>query len=245
MSFLDNGTGDEKPPLVDSEIVKPSSSTNELDEIDQLLKGYTKKMDIPAPAPGPAAPGTQFGPGGYTSQSAPFVTHEPSAIAQDYYKRGAKKGQPKPPKKGLAPPLNPAGQMQIQATALISGALFVTMIDIIFPLIIAGLNNWRSKLKVDPDKMKMTQSQRNDLAPIGDGIVRELKLNASPVALGCIALIGIYSANLLSLRSIAEKDLQKEKLKNDTIKRQQDHEENLRKINEERSRQNPASNLFN
>lgn len=195
------------PTMLQAKDLPPAPAADNMDELDRYLSGYTKKMEVPVI---PLMPGQSPPP---QQGAAPFISHDPTQNPQqEYYKRGAKKGQPKPPKKGLAPPLNNTGQMAIQATSLISGALFITMMDILLPLLIATVNNWRkNSVKIDSADMKLTPSQKAELAPIGDGVVREYKINANPGALLLIAGVGMYSMAFLTAKNKAKERAEKER----------------------------------
>lgn len=228
---------EEEKKLIDGtgDISTPSQAT-EMDALDAYLSGYKEKMDVPPANPALSngalgVPGTQPPAGG---ASTPFISHDPSQNPQqEFYKRGAKKGQPKPPKKGLAPPLTPSGTMGIQATALISGALFITMIDILLPLIIATLNNWKKgSVKINAEDMKLTASQKTELAPIGDGVVREYKINANPGALLLVAGIGMYSMAFLTAKSKAKERIEKER-------KQKEKEEQEKNRQQQNGQNNP------
>lgn len=196
-----------------NETEKPKNST---DDLDSFLSGYKTRMEVPSTPLG-NSPISNSGnvnpiPGSIN------VSHNPqgSAPVLEYYKTGKKAGQPKPPKapgqKGYTPPV----PTQIQSSVLISGSMFIMMIDILFPLVIGGLNNMLTKTKIDTDKMKMTATQKSELAPIGEAVARELNISGSPTVLLSISLVGIYSANLLMLRNqaIADDLKKKEKEKN-------------------------------
>lgn len=191
--FTDTKVVESKQPTV--------ATSSSMDDLDKYLAGYTQKMDVPLSSP----PNTQPTPQG----SGFAIGHDPngSKPVQEYYVRGAKKGQPKPPSKSK-PVVQPP--TQIQASVIISGALFITLVDTLMPMVICGLNNWLTKTKVDPDKMKMTESQRRDLVPIGDAVVKELNIQSSPSVLFLVSLVGIYGINFMSLRSQAETKLKKE-----------------------------------
>jgi len=176
-------------------------------DLDAILSTYNKAAQESTPTGGELFPGDRVSSTAAPNQGTPFsITHDPAGSdpKQEYYKRGAKKGLPKPAGSQSKPK-----PTTIVASSLITGSLFITMIDIILPMVFAGLNNWRSKVKVDSDKMKMTQRQKDDLAPIGDAVVKELNINANPVALLLIGLGGIYGGNLVMLRNEAEKEMKK------------------------------------
>ncbi len=201
--FLDNiPSGQNDTPVIEV----PKSDNSELDAILETYK------NAPPSVPTPAQP-----------EKLPFLSHDAGqAPKQEYYTRGAKKGQPKPPKKGTAPPLNPAGQLSIQATTFITGAVFITMVDLLIPLIITGIYNFMQSKKtgtagpiLDYEKVKMSASQRNDLAVVGDAVVRELKLSGSPTLLFLIGLAGVYFMNFILQKSLADKEHAKKQAENE------------------------------
>lgn len=197
-------------------------------DLDAILAGYTKKMDIPvtldAVNPGPTqTPGTAP-----TAGPLPNPNNIPFSISRDanantfapteYYVRGPKKGQPKPPKKVSTPngqqiPLQQQPQpTQLNLNTLITGAMFITLIDLLIPMSIAGLNNMFNKsVQLDSDQLRMTDRQKNDLSAIGDAVVRELKINAPHWVLMLIALFGIYGFNAVLLIKKTKNDQQRKK----------------------------------
>lgn len=220
--------------------------------LDEILAGYKEKMEVPPSANGtvqnavpfsaPQNPSVNGGPLP-NPNNTPFSINRDTAAntyaPQEYYKRGAKKGQPKPLRKittangqqvyTAPPPQN----NQLALSTLISGAMFITLIDLLIPLSIAGLNNLFNKdTKLEADKLKMTQSQRNDLSMVGEAVVRELKINAPHWVLMLIALFGIYGFNAVLLIN-SQKQLQAKKLKD---------EKATQGTNQNNSGQNTANN---
>ncbi len=185
------------------------------DEIAEIIASYEN------PAPAPLTNEDVFTPGRTATPAAPlpFISHDATQNPkQEYYQRGAKKGQPKPPKKGQAPTLNPAGQLSVQATTFITGGIFIVMIDLVLPLLIAGTYNYVQSRKkgedfprIDYEKMKMSKSQRDDLGMVADAVVRELKVSGSPSLLFFMGLAGIYFMNFIMQKSAAEMSYKKAK----------------------------------
>lgn len=192
-----------------------NGNTSPVDDLDAILSGYKQKMEVPV-VPGvnsvAGVPGTQPNTQQPTPGTGPLPNNTPFSInrdanantfaPQEFYVRGPKKGQPKPPRKIYTPtgqqiPATPPPQNnQLALNTLISGAMFITLIDLLIPLTIAGLNNlFNKKVKLEADKLKMTQSQRNDLSQIGEAVVKELKINAPHWVLLLLALFGIYGFN--------------------------------------------------
>lgn len=202
-----------------------NSTPDSISELDELLKTYDKPSAESEPVES-LFPGDRVTPGGSRGDTVskpsatPFITHDPagSDTPIEYYVRGAKKGQPKPPRKNA--PVKPTS---IQASVLLSGALFITLIDNLMPMIFAGLNNWRSKIKIDSAKLQLTDKQRADLAPVADAVARELNINSNPVPLLLIALAGIYGGNMVMLRNEEER-----RMKNEAKK---EHEKNQKLVN--------------
>lgn len=206
---------------INDEIEKDVQDTNEstsspiqddMDELDRILAGYQQpKTETEKPSE-------------KEPQKLPFISHDPTqGQKQEYFVRGPKKGQPKPPKKGKAPATNEAGQLSIEATTFITGAIFITMIDLMIPLFIAGIYNWMNRKKkggqvMDYEKMKMTTSQRNDLSPVADAVVRELKISGSPTILFLVGLAGVYFMNFILNKSSLEKNQSNEKDNSSAVK---------------------------
>lgn len=193
-------------------------------ELDNILSEYKEPALSNEPTPSDIDAGLFGGKSSVTPKKEPFISHDPTlAPKQEFYKTGKKAGQPKPQKKGTAPPLNPAGQLSIQATTFITGAVFITMVDLLIPLFITGVYNWMQSRKKDGltleyEKLKMSPSQRNDLAVVGDAVVRELKISGSPTALFIMGLAGVYFMNFILQKSLAEKEA--------LLKKQRDEKDN-------------------
>lgn len=144
-------------------------------------------------------------------QAAPApVQTEPT----QYYKTGAKAGQPKPSKTRTTTttPAQPTPPATISGE-LLSGALFLTLIDLLLPFIIAELNNWKSPIKINSEDLQMTAKQKKELEPIADAVARKWNMSGDPVILGLIALAGIYGINTAALRAMKKAEMKAEALK--------------------------------
>lgn len=136
--------------------------TNPENEINDLLKGYTKKMDVETEV----------------EQEAPRK----------------KRGRPRKEKEPDT----------IEDSNLISGALFLLLIDLAIPALLSMANNMMVKdkrKKIKAKTLKMTKEQREELAPIADEAVKQLMLQASPLAVFLVSIIGIYGLNFMMLKS--------------------------------------------
>lgn len=202
---LDFGTG----------TTKKVSSVN---EIDDFLSGYKGSMTVDNPPEGK--------PLGQQPTSPPQQTNsnvDPWGNPIQYYRRGAKKGQPKPfvaPTNNFGQPLPPkTPPIQPQQThtvggELLTGALFLLLVDMLMPNLIALINNWVSKDKVDAKHLKLTDSQKDELAPIADRVVKHINLDQHPIALYVLCTFAMYSMRLLAARMEIDLKTDKKPVKN-------------------------------
>jgi hypothetical protein len=110
-----------------------------------------------------------------------------------------KKGRGRPRKDGTANTVKNPHDATISGD-LINGALFLMLIDLIMPMLIAFMNNKTSKKKIDASDLQMTEKQKKDLEPIANSVTKMLNINAHPVTALVIALAGIYGINLVALK---------------------------------------------
>ena len=127
-------------------------------EIDEILKGYKKKITI-------------------------------------------ENEEPEEPKKKRGRPKKTEPEPEIQQSSLISGALFLLLIDLAIPTILSFVNNKVSEKPIKAKQLKLTKDQREELAPIADEAVKQLMLQAQPLTVFIISLLGIYGLNFMMLKS--------------------------------------------
>lgn len=211
-------------PTPAPQVTPPVASNNDVDYLDKLFGSYSKPMEVtPEPSKVPpvsAAPNAfQNSAPTQNPNNTPFGIHRDvnanAQPVQEYYKTGKKAGQPKPPKRGQPAPPPPQPNV-LAASTLISGAMFIILIDLLMPMSICGLNNlFNKEYKLDPDKMKMTDKQKSELSTVGDAVVRELKITASPSLLFLLTLFGIYGFNAVLLINSQKREQEKLKRKED------------------------------
>lgn len=85
--------------------------------------------------------------------------------------------------------------------SLISGALLVLMIDLIIPNIIAFANNKITNEKITAKSLQLTTAQKNELQPVADEVAKTIALQANPLTVLIVTLLGIYGVNLMALKS--------------------------------------------
>lgn len=121
-----------------------------------------------------------------------------------YYQTGKKAGQLRP---SVTKPKIEFQQNNTPTTIsgeIISGALFMTMVDLLLPLIIVAINNYFSKVKISPKDFELTDKQKKDLEPIAEKVAAQVRLTANPMVVLAFTLAGIYGMNLLKARMYAE-----------------------------------------
>lgn len=99
-------------------------------------------------------------------------------------------------KKKLVEPEQPP-----EMPSLISGALLVLMIDLIIPNIIVFANNKITKEKIKAKDLQLTNAQKNELQPVADEVAKTIALQANPLIVLVVTLLGIYGVNLMALKT--------------------------------------------
>lgn len=177
MSNIFGVTESEEPK---NEPIKENLATS---DIDDLLSGY-KDVSLKDNSMKPEG----------TKTSDNLFTQQPAN--PDVYLSGKKVGQPRKPRVGY--------KKQQEQTSLsgeiLTGALFITMIDLCLPMIITGLNNRFSKQKMKASDLSLTAKQKSELAPIADKVVKQFDFNANPNALLLFSILGIYGANFAMVK---------------------------------------------
>jgi hypothetical protein len=179
---------DEKPPVVEQE--QKTVIENGVSELDKMLSQYQAPLTVNNPVSAPQPTGT-------IQQPTPTPQHV------EYYKTGKKAGQPKPQRKTVVS-YTPPPNMQVTGE-LISGALFVTLVDLFFPMLISLLHNLVSKkVKIEYSDLQLTNKQKDQLSPVADKIIKQLKIDANPLLIGGIAYTGMLGIQVMAARQLAE-----------------------------------------
>lgn len=120
----------------------------------------------------------------------------------EYYKRGPKKGQPKPPKKNVVS-YNMDATDEISGD-IIDGAMLLMLIDMLIPLCIVGANNFFSKQKMKLADLQLEPDQLKRLEKLTDRVVAYLKLRANPLTILVIALLCMYAVKFVVAKGTAK-----------------------------------------
>ncbi len=195
----DNETTEVQSPASEGIPVKNNQSL-----IDELLGGFPQKpMVINEPET-------------IEVTSQPVRSNDVPQEQTQYYKSGKKAGQPKPGKTNKSAPVNGSAETPEELTIngeMLSGALFITLIDLLLPFLICELNNWKSPVKISSDELHLTDKQKKELTPISDAVVKKLNISGNPVWLMIIAMGGIYGVQFASLRALKKQEMKEEREK--------------------------------
>jgi hypothetical protein len=90
---------------------------------------------------------------------------------------------------------------KIAGSSVVSGALFLLLIDFVIPNIICLLNNKVSKKKINPALLKLSEDQRKELEPLADEVAKQINLKGNPMTIFIASLAAIYLGNFMLLKS--------------------------------------------
>jgi len=176
--------------------VKNVDTTSSVDEIDAYLNSFKKAATVTSDE--------QEQPKKHESVAIGPNERVPDHVAKanpdKYYTRGSKKGLPKNSHTTMSQNNPPQKEMEISGS-LIDGALFIMLIDLLFPLIITMVNNKVSKDKIDVEDLQLTEKQKKDLEPIATEAMKSLSMRANPMMLMVLSFAGIYGINFMAAKT--------------------------------------------
>lgn len=192
---------EETPEVNTSEI--PTAETSSLENI---LAGYTEAA---TETPDPEANNA----GHNLPPEVPEVNNVSTQWQGNplYYQTGKKAGQLRPSVSKPKVEFHKDNTPTTISGEIISGALFMTMIDLLLPLFIVFLNNHFSKVKISPKDFELTEKQKKDLEPIAEKVAAQIRLTADPMLVMGFTLAGIYGINFMKARMMAEAKLNTKK----------------------------------
>lgn len=127
-----------------------------------------------------------------------------------YYQSGKKQGQLRQLKpRGITVGYQPSSEPQEIGGDLISGAMFMSIIDMLIPGLIVVINNFLVKDKKDILKiseMQLDEKQIKKLEPLTEATLKQIKLRANPSVLLIFTLLGLYSIQFAKIKFERELD---------------------------------------
>lgn len=108
--------------------------------------------------------------------------------------------EPEKPKKRRG--RKPKAEKMSISGEIISGALFITLLDIILPTIIVTVNNVIDKKgkKMSVMDLRLKQTQKNELEPIAEEVMKELMIKANPTFILISSFVSIYALNFVQAK---------------------------------------------
>lgn len=180
-----------------------STVNTPIDDLDAFLAGYK-----------PASAQMTVSEGAKPPTVNPALS-KPLENTIQYYKTGKKAGQPKPtkaPGTGSASgtpavTASPVAQSGTVNSTLISGALFIMLVDLVLPMIIAFVNNQVSKTQIEASSLGLDDKQKKDFEKLADEVVKQFNLQANPAVILAVSMGGVYMMNVVLQRSLAEQKM--------------------------------------
>jgi len=162
------------------------------DDLSEFLKSYNKPLTV-----------NDVGADAATSAAQDAMTDKGIGDGwkgnPNYYQSGKKRGQPKAGKEYK-------DEMTLTGD-LMDGAMFITLIDMIFPMVICMANNSMSQVKIEPDALMLSEKQKKQLEPICEQVVKKLSVKADPITLLCISLFTMYGVSFYSIRNEVRQEM--------------------------------------
>lgn len=123
---------------------------------------------------------------------------------ETHYVKGPKKGQPKPNAKIGVSVTPPKSDGEISGNNILTGALFLMLLDMFIPFIIAMVNNRFSKQKIDVKLLQLHPDQRKALEPIADKVIEQVKLKGNPLIIFVVSYLGMMAMNFMLAKTISK-----------------------------------------
>jgi len=86
-------------------------------------------------------------------------------------------------------------------SSVVTGALFLLLIDFVIPNVICMVNNKMSRKKINPALLKLTEEQRKELEPLADEVARQINLKGDPKMIFIASLAAIYIGNFMLIKA--------------------------------------------
>jgi|SRR5882672_6670439 len=112
-------------------------------------------------------------------------------------KRGRRAGGKNAPK---IPPqeFRPQESKPLFVGAVINGAIFITIIDIFMPMIIAGVHNQFNENKIKPSDLKMPKETRSELEPLCNEVIKSMNIQMDPKWALLLTVVSMYGMSYMT-----------------------------------------------
>jgi len=183
---------------IDNEIIVEQGENKEIsanpNDLETLLSGYNEPAKVDAP------PVQQSQTVQNPNNNGP-VSWEGNPL---YYQRGKKKGTLRPARpfysQHASMSVNP--EPSTISGDFISGALFLTIINLLLPMLFSIANNMVSKKKVAYEDLQIDEKALKQLEQLSEKALRHVKIEANPVAVLLFTMLGLYAMQFMTVKML-------------------------------------------
>ena len=172
-------------------------------DLETLLSDYTEPAKVEQAPAQPNQAVNMQPPQPQVNNGAPHWYGNPL-----YYQRGKKKGTLRP--NGAKPfyqqPVNMSvnpGPSEISGD-IITGALFLTIINLLVPMFFSVVNNMVSKRKVAYEDLQIDDKTLKQLDELANKALKHVKIEANPVAVLIVTMIGLYALQFMTVKMLSD-----------------------------------------
>ena len=186
---------------IDNEIIVEQEKQNKEisanpNDLETLLAGYNEPAKVDSPP-------VQQSQTVQTPNNNDPVSWQGNPL---YYQRGKKKGTLRP--NGARPFYNQPASMSVNPEPstisgdFISGALFLTIINLLLPMLFSIANNMVSKKKVAYEDLQIDEKALKQLEQLSEKALRHVKIEANPVAVLLFTMFGLYAMQFMTVKML-------------------------------------------
>lgn len=200
------------------ENVVETPEQNETPDASSLLSGYKDAKEETPPLP-TTDDGAPVLPGDKPSADTTSAGGAENWVGDKrYFQTGPRAGQLRPNNgRRVRASIDTNAVTQISGSYLITASMFLTIIDMLFPMLIVGANNLVSDVKVELNQVRLKKDNesgtdvKKDLEPLAQATLKQLNLQGNPLLLLIITLSCNWTWNLIAARTMNQKDKQQKK----------------------------------
>lgn len=187
---------DENISVVSEQTEPAKTPSANPDDLATLLAGYNEPAKVETP---PTS--QQQAPQQPSNNGAPNWYGNPA-----YYQRGKKKGTLRPNGQQYRPAVNMSvnpSPAEISGD-IISGALFLTIINILMPMLFSVINNMVSKHKVAFEDLQIDDKTLKQLDGLSEKALKHIKIEANPVGVLAFTMVGLYAMQFMTVKMLKD-----------------------------------------
>jgi len=118
----------------------------------------------------------------------------------EYFQSGPKQGQKRQRKPRTTVHYTGKYEESEVSGDIITGAMFISIIDLLIPMVFVTVNNYLTGEKLKPGDMSLSAEQQRKLEPVADKAMSYIKLRGNPLILLGLTMLGLYSMQLVKAK---------------------------------------------